>query len=251
MGRHRLERHPAGRPGGRRKATPHRSRRRAAPRYGRGSAALLAAAITLFALLAGTGLVPLDGDQQPAAAGSSPSSTASPTPTARPTPAPSAAAAPAPASTGRAPAPPPARTPARPKADPTALPAGSGTGKRIVFSEAAQRVWLVARSGRVLSTYLVSGSLTDNLHPGTYEVFSRSRWAVGIEDSGTMEYFVRFTRGENAAIGFHTIPTKDGRELQTEAQLGTPQSHGCIRQRTADAIRLWEFAPEGTTVVVL
>jgi lipoprotein-anchoring transpeptidase ErfK/SrfK len=39
--------------------------------------------------------------------------------------------------------------------------------------------------------------------------------------------------------------------VQTPAQLGTPLSHGCIRQRTADAKALWHFAPLGTTVVVV
>ncbi len=137
--------------------------------------------------------------------------------------------------------------------DDVALPARSGTGKRIVFDIAQQRVWLVGhgRGGdHVRRTYLVSGSLTDNLAPGTYEVFSRSRWATGIDDSGTMEYFVRFTRGQHAAIGFHSIPTKDGRPLQTRDQLGTPRSHGCIRQARPDAKKLWAFAPVGTTVVV-
>jgi lipoprotein-anchoring transpeptidase ErfK/SrfK len=38
--------------------------------------------------------------------------------------------------------------------------------------------------------------------------------------------------------------------VQTVAQLGTPQSHGCIRQEREDAIALWEFAPIGTEVVV-
>ena len=39
--------------------------------------------------------------------------------------------------------------------------------------------------------------------------------------------------------------------MQTVGQLGTPLSHGCIRQRTADAKALWRFAPVGTTVVVV
>ncbi len=134
---------------------------------------------------------------------------------------------------------------------PAALPPGSGAGRRIVFSESQQRVWLVGLSGEVTRTYLVSGSATDNLDPGTYQVFSRSRHAVGIDDSGTMEYFVRFTHGDaGAAIGFHTIPVDEGERVQTVAQLGTPLSHGCIRQRTPDAVALWEFAPIGTTVVV-
>ncbi len=142
-----------------------------------------------------------------------------------------------------------------PVLDSPAVPAGSGTGRRIVFDQSAQRVWLVDASGsgdeRVRRTYLVSGSLTDNLHPGTYEVQSRERHAWGIDDSGTMEYFVSFTHGKHAAIGFHDLPIKDGRKLQTRAQLGTPQSHGCIRQWRPDAKALWRFAPVGTAVVVV
>jgi hypothetical protein len=135
--------------------------------------------------------------------------------------------------------------------DDAALPADSGDGKRIVFSESRQRVWLVDETSRVVRTYLVSGSVYDNLDPGTYSVYSRSEAAVGIDDSGTMRYFVRFTTGdEGAAIGFHDIPVDEGLPVQTVADLGTPQSHGCIRQDTGDAIALWEFAPIGTTVVV-
>ena len=38
--------------------------------------------------------------------------------------------------------------------------------------------------------------------------------------------------------------------MQTRDELGTPQSHGCIRQARPDARALWKFAPLGTTVVV-
>lgn len=135
----------------------------------------------------------------------------------------------------------------------TALPADSGNGRRVVFSRHQQRVWLVGNDAdHVDRTYLVSGSLYDNLQPGTYSVYSRSRWAVGVDDSGVMQYFVRFTQGPTgAAIGFHSIPTKDGHPLETVAQLGTPESHGCIRQRLPDAVALWGFAPVGTKVVVV
>jgi hypothetical protein len=137
-----------------------------------------------------------------------------------------------------------------PRRDAT-LPADSGTGKRIVFSESRQRVWLVTGMKHVERTYLVSGSLYDNLDPGTFSVYSRSQQAWGVDDSGSMKFFVRFTQGDNgAAIGFHDIPIKDGAVVQSEAKLGTPTSHGCIRQRRPDAIALWDFAPLGTTVVV-
>lgn len=133
------------------------------------------------------------------------------------------------------------------------LPADSGEGYRVVFSEARQRVWLVDSDGEVERTYPVSGSLYDNLDPGTFEVYSRSEQAYAFDGSGSMKYFVRFAEGDTgAAIGFHDIPLDNSGDLvQTVAQLGTPQSHGCIRQEREDAIALWEFAPVGTEVVVV
>ena len=121
----------------------------------------------------------------------------------------------------------------------------------MVFDQSDQRVWLIDDDDRVQRTYLVSGSRYDNLDPGTYSVYSRSERAIGIDDSGTMRFFVRFTQGDNgAAIGFHDIPVDDGALVQTAAELGTPRSHGCIRQERADAVALWDFAPIGTEVDV-
>jgi hypothetical protein len=145
---------------------------------------------------------------------------------------------------------------APPEVDPSAdetLPADSGDGYRVVFSQARQRVWLVDADNDVVRTYPVSGSIYDNLDPGTFEVYSRSEQAYAFDGSGSMKYFVRFTQGDTgAAIGFHDIPLgNDGDLVQTVDQLGTPLSHGCIRQERADAIALWEFTEIGTEVVVV
>lgn len=142
-------------------------------------------------------------------------------------------------------------TPARNAKRSPLLPDDSGDGRRVVYSESEQRVWLVKDDEKVTRSYAVSGSIYDNLEPGTYEVYSRSEEAMGIDGSGTMRYFVRFTEGDNgAAIGFHDIPVLNGVPLQTAEELGTPTSHGCVRQKRADAIALWDFADIGTTVVV-
>ncbi len=130
-----------------------------------------------------------------------------------------------------------------------APPRRSGEGRRVVFSESQQRVWLVRDDGEVQRTYLVSGSLYDNLDPGSYEVYSRSLDAIGV-DGSSLRYMVRFTQGWNDAIGFHWIPRMNGERMQTRAELGTPQSHGCVRQAAPDARALWRFAPVGTPVVV-
>jgi lipoprotein-anchoring transpeptidase ErfK/SrfK len=132
-----------------------------------------------------------------------------------------------------------------------ALPADSGQGRRVVFSESRQRVWLVGDDGAVERTFLASGSAYDNLDPGTYSVFSRTEQTYAFDGSGSMKYFVGFARGRNAVIGFHDIPLDNsGNLVQTLDQLGTPLSHGCVRQKREDAIALWEFTPMGTTVIV-
>ncbi len=132
------------------------------------------------------------------------------------------------------------------------LPADSGAGRRVVFDMSAQRVWLVGPRNGVRRTYLVSGSRTGNLGPGHYEVYSRSRHAVSYTYEETMRFMVRFTTGEQAAIGFHDIPRDQrGRPVQTRDQLGQRLSAGCIRQARPDAIALWRFAGVGTSVVVV
>jgi lipoprotein-anchoring transpeptidase ErfK/SrfK len=225
-------------------------RRETRPRYGRIAVLSTSLTVTVVAALAGLGFIASGsataGVKADSAAFTSSSTTSTPDPSA---PASAATTPTTPTTTG-------VTTPesagsSAGTAD-VAVPASSGTGRRIVFSEGQQRVWLLDANDVVKRTYLVSGSVTDNLQPGTYSVYSRSRWAVGVDESGVMQYFVRFTQGPTgAAIGFHSIPTRNGVPLQTAAQLGTPQSHGCIRQSTPDAVALWNFAPDGTKVVVV
>lgn len=121
----------------------------------------------------------------------------------------------------------------------------------MVFDISEQRVWLVRADGTIVRSYPVSGSRYGQLQAGDYSVFSSSRRTTSWNSRATMNYMVRFARGRNAAIGFHDIPRyPDGRLAQTEGQLGTPLSDGCVRQRTADARALWNFAPVGTKVIV-
>jgi lipoprotein-anchoring transpeptidase ErfK/SrfK len=250
--------HRAQQPGRRRAEPPGRRRADVRPRYGRIAILGAAAAVTGIAVLGGFGLIPSGPEGASAASGSITPSGANDRPVRGGDNDSDHDSDGRQASVGRQAT--VVRTePVQPQqpqqTDQTggapALPVDSGTGRRIVFSESEQRVWLVSDAGDVLRSYLVSGSATDNLDPGTYQVFSKSRYAVGVDDSGTMEYFIRFTHGDaGAAIGFHTIPVDDGAPIQTTAQLGTPLSHGCVRQRTTDAVALWDFAPIGTTVVV-
>lgn len=150
-----------------------------------------------------------------------------------------------------APGPLPQRAPVATPPSPFAawpLPANSGTGRRVVYSIGQQRVWWVESDGTVVNTYLVSGRAGEP-DKGTYSVYSKSRYASS--GSARMEYMIRFAWGRNLAIGFHSIPTVNGRPLQSESQLGTFQSHGCVRQRVSDAAALWNWAPVGTRVDVV
>jgi len=244
---------------------PHARRRPeppARPRYGRIAAAAGALLVTVVAVLGGAGLLPVEHARASVSAGRPASA-----PPAAKLAAQSAAQSRLPGSTpvgdGGALRQDDLRLPAssKPAADRSAgqqvapaVPADSGSGRRIVFDITSQRVWLVGRHAGhdvVRRTYLVSGSVTDNLQPGTYSVYSRSLHAWGVDDSGTMRYMVRFAHGAHAAIGFHDIPRLHGAYLQTRDQLGSPQSHGCIRQWRPDAKALWAFAPVGTEVDVV
>ncbi|WP_157551151.1 L,D-transpeptidase [Nocardioides jensenii] len=219
------------------------------PRYGRIVAVVASVMVTMTAVLGGLGVLPTGGSGAAAlttSVGSAMSSQSSPSQ--------DQSAVTDQLSSNRSTARVPMKSVSRAPVldvDPDVAPADSGEGRRVVFSQNDQRVWLISDDDEVERSYLVSGSVYDNLQPGSYAVFSRSEQAWGIDDSGTMRWFVRFAHGPNAAIGFHDIPVDDGAPVQTLEQLGTPLSHGCIRQRTDDARALWDFAPIGTEVVVV
>ncbi len=131
-----------------------------------------------------------------------------------------------------------------------ALPPNSGTGRRIVYSNSRQMVWLVESDGHVSDAYPVSGKRGEPA-AGTYSVYSKSPKAWAGHDGITMDHMVRFAWGAELSIGFHSIPKySDGRWMQTLDQLGTFRSAGCVRQDPSKAAALYWWAPVGTKVVV-
>jgi len=134
-----------------------------------------------------------------------------------------------------------------------ALPRGSGTGRRIVYSEKVpQHAWLVDARGCVVRDFAVSGR-KDWPRPGVYHVFSTSPTSASATYSVRFRWMVRFAHGRAASIGFHTIPTyASGRYTHPVSQLGQAVGHGgCVHSADADALFLYRWAPVGTTVVVL
>jgi hypothetical protein len=131
------------------------------------------------------------------------------------------------------------------------VPDDSGEGRRIVYANSEQRVWLVESDGTVVDTYLVSGKQGVPA-PGGYEVFSKSETAFAGHDDITMTHMVRFAHGRTLDIGFHVIPNDgSGRPIQTEEELGEYRSAGCVRQSPGHAAALYQWAEIGTPVIVL
>jgi lipoprotein-anchoring transpeptidase ErfK/SrfK len=127
-------------------------------------------------------------------------------------------------------------------------PEGSGEGRRIVYCISCQQVWLVEDDEYVYSSYAVSGR-RGYPRTGTYKVIRKVH--PGYSHTLRLPYFVGFTFGTTTDVGFHGIPLDNGRQIQSDSQLGTYRSSGCVRQNQTDAKRLWDFAPMGTKVVVI
>ena len=124
-----------------------------------------------------------------------------------------------------------------------------GSGRRIIYSNNGQRVWLIDATGELHKTHQVSGRRGIPA-AGRYRIYSMSRYAWAPYDGITMEYMVRFARGE-WPYGFHSIPVWPGDDpLQTPAQLGTHRSGGCVRQLWDDAEAVFGWSTLGTRVIV-
>ena len=131
------------------------------------------------------------------------------------------------------------------------LPEDSGSGYRVVYDRAGQRVWAVDENERVIRSWLVSGSTYSNELPGNHQVYSRSEVSTAWNGKAYLPNMIRWLKTERGAIGFHGIPTKvsTGEVYQTTDELGTRLSGGCQRQHNLDAAFLWGFAPVGTPVI--
>ena len=132
------------------------------------------------------------------------------------------------------------------------LPENSGSGYRVVYDRAGQRVWAVDGEDRIVRSWLVSGSSYGNEQPGTHTVYSRSELSTAWNGKAYLPLMIRYQKTELGNIGFHGIPThvNDGTVYQTTEELGTRLSGGCQRQHNLDATFLWGFAKVGTKIVV-
>ncbi|MEU1945126.1 hypothetical protein ACFW95_18980 [Streptomyces sp. NPDC059474] len=125
----------------------------------------------------------------------------------------------------------------------TALPAGSGTGVRVVYALGDKRVWLVGADGKATHTFQV-GPSPASPDPGTYSVTSRNQGGVG-SDGVQVEHVVVFHSEGGVVFGFSAAV--DGSMPDPNARKRT----GAVRESRADSAAMWEFAQVDTKVVVV
>ena len=132
------------------------------------------------------------------------------------------------------------------------VPAKSGTGRRIVYANRQQRVWVINADNEVIRTFPVSGMLGQPGN-GTFSVFSKSPTSYSPEFAGvTFRFMTRFALGRNGGnIGFHEIPIRNSKPMQTVDELGAFKGSGCLRSSTKDALFIYQWATLGTKVVVV
>ena len=132
------------------------------------------------------------------------------------------------------------------------VPIKSGTGRRIVYANRQQRVWVINADNEVIRTFPVSGMLGQPGN-GTFSVFSKSPTSFSPEFAGvTFRFMTRFAIGRNGGnIGFHEIPIRNNKPMQTVDELGAFKGSGCLRSSTKDALFIYQWATLGTKVVVV
>ncbi|ARP71681.1 hypothetical protein LK07_20105 [Streptomyces pluripotens] len=126
---------------------------------------------------------------------------------------------------------------------PPALPDGSGTGRRIVYSVGEKRVWMVDATGKATRTFAVWPGTVSPL-PGRYSITLRTQSLKG-SDGVEIEHVMYFTKTSGVNIAFSNAldgsspPPANGQKL------------GGVRLHKEDGAALWAFGDRGTRVAVV
>lgn len=139
-----------------------------------------------------------------------------------------------------------------PSASPTVtvppLPASSGTGRRVVYSAGSHWVWLVdPKKPTPLQAAFPVTPGTAEPAPGSYSVYSRAAAGTGT-DGAQIEHVVRFAQQNGVVFGFSAAMDSAAAPVPP----ADPKAKtGGIRSSRTDGQSLWDFAPNGTKVVVV
>ncbi len=129
---------------------------------------------------------------------------------------------------------------------------GAGKGKRIEVDLSEQKLRMI-ENGRVISIRTIStGKWSTPTPTGEFKTRNKIVTAYSKPYGLYMEYWMAFSA--DGSYGVHSLPywrlANGGRLYEGANHLGTPVSHGCIRQSLADAKSLYDWAPVGTPVII-
>lgn len=136
---------------------------------------------------------------------------------------------------------------------PTTAPmTAAGTGKKIVISLSKQQMILYEK-GRVVSVRKISSGKWSMPTPtGEFAVKNKIPVAYSKAYGLYMENWMAFS--PDGRYGLHSLPywrlSGGGRLYEGAAHIGTPVSHGCVRQTLADSKTLFDWATVGTPVSI-
>ncbi|MDQ0489868.1 hypothetical protein QO019_004745 [Streptomyces thermodiastaticus] len=133
----------------------------------------------------------------------------------------------------------PSKKPAAP-----AVPADSGTGRRIVYSLGQKRVWLVDASDAARRSFPVwPGTVAPD--PGSYAIGTRNEATTG-SDGVPVEHIMYFAQKSGVFVAFsNAVDGSSPPPPDPGAQTGG------IRVAKQDGKALWTFGTAGTTVYVV
>lgn len=132
------------------------------------------------------------------------------------------------------------------------------SGHGAIVDRANQRGAL-CNDGRITYEFPITTALSQP-DPGRYPVYAKDMKTSSNFDGqySEMTHFVAFTKGKykGARIAFHSIPTLPNGELvQPLDSVGTPEhhgdSHGCIRVKYDDSVKIWDWLSMGDEVHVI
>ena len=137
--------------------------------------------------------------------------------------------------------------PVSPAPDPAlALPASSGTGKRMVYSLSKARIWLVGADEKVqMTAQVVPSTVTPPV--GTYPV-SKRKSNNQSADRVAVQYEVLWgPKSDNTKFAMEAVASLAGDQMPPKPEAKT----GGVRLTQNDALAVWQFAILQTQVVVV
>lgn len=136
---------------------------------------------------------------------------------------------------------------------PTTVPTTAGAqGKSIVVNLTKQTLTMYVRGQAVSIRKVSSGKWSTPTPTGTFKVHNKIPVAYSRAYGLYMENWMAFTA--DGSMGLHSLPfwklKNGGRLYEGATHIGTPVSHGCIRQTLAESKTLYDWTPIGTPVII-